>query len=188
MKELSSKRGSEHPQHPDSPGDRRRSLGEIKCEAFDQDVVVNDRQQAFSAELLRLALLGVGGVGYLAARSITETGAAAGTIHMNPVTKSLVLISAVCFGLCAASALALRYVAADLLALQLRVVRLRLRAASNDPGIADAEEQRRNRRLKVTRPLLVAASLLLVLGAAALIGFVFLALAVDYPAAAIHPA
>jgi hypothetical protein len=46
-----------------------RTLGEIKVEAFEQDVLISDRQQAFSAELLRLALLGIGGVGYVASRS-----------------------------------------------------------------------------------------------------------------------
>ena len=32
-------------------GRDRRTLGEIKVEAFEQDVLINDRQQAFSAEL-----------------------------------------------------------------------------------------------------------------------------------------
>jgi hypothetical protein len=42
-----------------------RTLGEIKADGFEQDVCINDRHQAFSAELLRLALLGVGVSGTL---------------------------------------------------------------------------------------------------------------------------
>jgi len=154
----------------------RPSLGEIKCEAFEQDVAVNDRHQAFSAEVLRLALLGVGGVGYLAARSLSDRGAGAAGYQISEPAKWLILVAALGFGLSAASALGLRYVTADLLAFQLRIVRLRSRAAQHDCEVADDEELRRNRRLKVTRPLLVVASAFLVMGAGALIGFVFLVL------------
>src|SRR5215472_15231757 len=50
----------------------RRTLAEIKADGFEQDVCINDRHQAFSAELLPLALLGVGGVGYVASQAFAS--------------------------------------------------------------------------------------------------------------------
>src|SRR5215470_817802 len=127
------------------------SLGQIKVDAFEQDVAVNDRHQLFSAELLRLSLLGVGGIGYIAANTLSDHGLRGTGLGMPTTAKWLVLIAAVTFGLSAASALSLRYISSDLLAYQLRIVRLRLRAVQGDLSVAETEEVRRNRRLKVTR-------------------------------------
>src|SRR5262245_25830873 len=86
----------------------RRTLGEIKVEAFEQDLLINDRQQAFSAELLRLALLGIGGVGYVASRALPSSTAGETALPMGREAKWLVLLAAVSFGLSSASALGLR--------------------------------------------------------------------------------
>src|SRR5580693_2024949 len=89
----------------------RRTLGEIKADGFEQDVLINDRNQAFSAEILRLALLGVGGVGYVASRVLSAGSSTEAALRMDVAAKWLVLIAAVSFGLSAASALCLRYLA-----------------------------------------------------------------------------
>jgi len=151
----------------------RLSLGEIKAEAFDQDVAVNDRHQSFSAELLRLALLGVGAVGYVAGMILSGAGSTGSRVTIGTPAKWLVLMASASFGLSAASALSLRYLSSDLLAFQLRIVRLRMRGGPDDPTVADSEEVRRNRRLKATRPLLVASSGCLALGACLFIVFLF---------------
>ena len=164
-----------------TPGDARseseapdgRSLGEIKVEAFDQDVAINDRHQAFSAELLRLALLGVGGVGYITSRCLSPAQAGQPVLSVSDLAKWLVLIAAVSFGLAAASALALRYISSDLLAFQLRILRLRIRGNPTDLSSADGEELRRNWRLKATRPMLVLSSVSLGVGAGVFIAFLF---------------
>ena len=158
---------------PPKPDPAPKRLGEIKVDAFEQDVVVNDRNQSFSAELLRLALLGVGGVGYIAAKSFIDRGPSGTSPELSPTSRWLVLLAAFTFGLSAASALSLRYVSSELLAFQLRIVRLRLRAAPGDFEVARKEEARRDRRLKLTRPLLVMSSACLALGAAAFIAFLF---------------
>jgi len=152
------------------------SLGQIRVDGFEQDVTVNDRHQSFAAELLRLALLGVGGVGYVAAKGLPGADARQAPLHIGSAAKWLVLMAAVSFGVSAAAALALRYVSAELLALQLRIVRLRIRNDPHDPGIARASEARRNRGLKASKPLLVAASAFLVLGAGIFIAFLFMIL------------
>lgn len=156
-----------------------RTLGEIKVDAFEQDVLINDRNQAFSAELLRLALLGVGGVGYVASRAMAGGSAVEATLRMGAAAKWLVLIAAAVFGLSAASALCLRYLASDLIAFQLRIVRLRMRRSADDLIQADAEETRRNRRLKVMRPMLLFSSGALALGAGIFIAFLFVVLGVS---------
>jgi hypothetical protein len=162
--------------HPARNCHRRvsRTLGEIKVDAFEQDVVINDRSQAFSAELLRLALLGVGGVGYVASRALTN--APAESVRMNSAAKWLVLIAAASFGLCAASALSLRYFSSELIAFQLRIVRLRVRGTVDDGSEAETEEGRRNRRLKVMRPTLLISSGALGIGAGVFIVFLFVVL------------
>src|SRR5215510_3134836 len=154
----------------------RRTLGEIKVEAFEQDLVINERQQAFSAELLRLALLGIGGVGYVASRALPSNAPVETTLRMGIGAKWLVLLAAVSFGLSSASALGLRYFSSDLIASQLRIVRLRIRGGAADRRHAEREEGRRNRRLKVMRPLLLFSSAALTLGAAAFIAFLFVVL------------
>jgi hypothetical protein len=153
----------------------QRTLGEIKADAFEQDVVINDRNQAFSAELLRLALLGVGGVGYIASRALAGSlGETA--LRMDVAAKWLVLTAAVSFGLSAGSALCLRYLASDLIAVQLRIVRLRIRGTADDGRQADRAEARRNRRLKVMGPTLLFSSSTLALGAGVFIAFLFVVL------------
>ncbi len=154
----------------------RRTLGEIKVEAFDQDVLINDRQQAFSAELLRLALLGIGGVGYVASKALPANSAGEAALHIGIQAKWLVLLAAASFGVSSASALALRYLSSDLVSSQLRIVRLRIRAASGDTRRAQREEARRNRRLKLMRPLLLFSSTALTVGAGVFIAFLFVVL------------
>jgi hypothetical protein len=154
----------------------RRTLGEIKVDAFEQDVLINDRHQAFAAELLRLALLGIGGVGYVASKALGANPPGEASLHMGVEAKWLVLIAAVSFGFSSASALCLRYLSSDLIAFQLRIVRLRIRSGSGDRLQADREEGRRNRRLKVMRPLLLVSSGTLALGAGVFIAFLFVVL------------
>ena len=151
----------------------RRTLGEIKVEAFEQDLLINERQQAFSAELLRLALLGIGGVGYVASRALPSNTAGEPAFRMGIEAKWLVLLAAVSFGLSSASALGLRYFSSDLIASQLRIVRLRIRGGADDAHQAKREEARRNRRLKLMRPLLLFSSATLTFGAGVFIAFLF---------------
>src|SRR5262245_7645333 len=153
-----------------------RTLGEIKIEAFDQDLAINDRQQAFSAELLRLALLGIGGVGYVTSRALPGSTAGEAALRIGFGAKWLVLLAAVSFGLSSASALGLRYFSSDLIASQLRIVRLRIRGSADDVRKAKREEARRNRRLKWMRPLLLFSSAALALGSGVFIAFLFVVL------------
>jgi hypothetical protein len=62
------------------------------------------------------------------------------------------------------------------LSYQLRIVRLRLRNLRGDSEIARQEESRRDRRLKLTRPLLLIASASLGAGAAIFVAYLFLVL------------
>jgi len=90
--------------------------------------------------------------------------------------RGLVLIAAASFGL-AASGLCLRYLASDSIRFQLPIVRLRIRGTADDATEAEREESRRNRRLKVMRPMLVFSSGTPGLGAGVFIAFLFVVLA-----------
>ena len=154
----------------ESSPSRLPTLGEIEVPAFSQDVVVSEQHQIFSAELLRIALLGLGGIGYVIAKlpdvnHRTYTG--------TPLLRALILSSAVAFGISAGAALALRYLTSEVLSYQLRIVRLRLRAQRGDSETARREESRRDRRLKLTRPLLLIASASLGAGAAIFVAYLF---------------
>ena len=161
-----------------SPGDApsesealsRRSLGEIKVDAFDQDVAINDRHQLFSAELLRLALLGVGGVGYVASRSLSAPQPGQPALSMSESAKWLVLIAAMSFGL-AAPALGTSVHFFRSARISTQHPRLRIRGNPADVIDADKEELRRNWRLKATRPMLVLSSMFLGLGAGVFVAF-----------------
>lgn len=118
----------------------------------------------------------MGGVGYIASRALATGSPAVAAVRMDMAAKWLVLLAAVSFGLCAASALCLRYLSSDLIAFQLRIVRLRIRGTVDDGSEADREETRRNHRLKVMRPMLFASSGTLVLGAGVFIAFLFVVL------------
>jgi hypothetical protein len=148
-------------------------LGEIEVPAFSQDVVVSEQHQTFSAELLRIALLGLGGIGYIAAK-LPDVNHRVYT--STPTLRALILSSAVAFGVSAGAALALRYLTSEVLSYQLRIVRLRLRGHRGDIESARREEVRRDRRLKLTRPLLLIASTSLGAGAALFVVYLFLVL------------
>jgi hypothetical protein len=147
------------------------TLGEIEVSAFNQDVVVNERHQTFAAELLRIALLGLGGIGYIISK-LPDTNH---KVHTSaPFLKALILSSALAFGISAGAALALRYLSSDVLSYQLRIVRLRSRGSEGDSEAAHLEEAHRDRRLKLTRPLLLTASAALAAGACVFVGYLFI--------------
>jgi hypothetical protein len=95
---------------------------------------------------------------------------------MGNAARWLVLLAAVSFGLSIAPALGLRFLSSDLIATQLRIVRLRIRGSADDPRRAMREEIRRNRRLKMMRPLLLFSSSALTVGAGIFIAFLFVVL------------
>jgi hypothetical protein len=139
------------------------TLGQITGNGFDQDLALSDRYLAFSAELLRLALLAIGALGYL-----LNTPAflqASDSAKHDVGVRRMLLAVAILMGLSAASALAHRYIVSDMLACQLRLVRLRTRNLDGDRTKANDEAAARNWRLSAAGPLLVLSTISLLSGA-----------------------
>ncbi len=135
--------------------EQTRVLGQSKIDGFEQDLAVGDRNVSFSAELLRLALLAIAGVGYL-----LKKPASAAAISADP---GLLIWTAMLMGLCVAAALAHRYIAADMLASQLKFARLGDRSLESDQAKME-KEMAREWRLKSAGPLLAIAALFFLAG------------------------
>jgi hypothetical protein len=92
---------------------------------FEYDLAISERYQAFSAELLRLALFGIGGIGFLLLKLDPGT-----TDHLSIIRQNLaslrpfLYVSLVSFGVCCAAAVAHRFASADGLAFHLKLLRL----------------------------------------------------------------
>jgi len=131
------------------------ALVRIEPGTLDWDEALAKSYQAFSAEILRLALLGIGGIGVVV-----------GHVPMHaPVFPRCAVVF---FGLSGASALAHRYVAVDCVAFHVEYVRRTVRRAPGDGERAITQMRGRNSRLAVARHLLTVAAVSLGLGAFAL--------------------
>src|SRR3954469_760119 len=149
------------------PSVSSNSLGltQVPERTFQHDLDVSERYQNFSSELLRLALLGLAGIGYLLVSLDPPTDKKASIIlaHLKEI-DSYLYVALFCFGACAAFSLAHRYFSADGLSYHLEYLRLSLRGAPEDSSRAKDERKSRNRRLKLGGFLLFAAALSIGLG------------------------
>jgi DMSO reductase anchor subunit len=149
-----------------------RSAPDIPTDGLKHDWELLDRYQAFSAELLRVSLLGIAGVGYL----VTQLTAKDSTLRVDVTKPETILyfwLTLLVLGVAAAAALGHRYVSADSMACHIKLLRMRLREAEkSEAEKSDAkkreierEKRSRDRRLKVSGLLLLIAALALGLGA-----------------------
>jgi hypothetical protein len=130
------------------------TLGEIQIEALKHDLDLHDRYQGFSAEILRISLLGITAIGFLIANvllvlSPKENGAqTTRTINLAAIApepfKLFASLSLISFGLASAASLSHRYFAADAMACHLRAVRLfkRGRESDDDEGKKEAGKRK----------------------------------------------
>ena len=109
----------------------------IPSGTFEHDLAVGSRYQAFSVEILRVSLAGLGGIGFFLTQDLTV-----GSIH---VSSKPLLIAAAAFGVAAACAIAHRYLGTEALACHLMGLRLRIRNAAGDEAKAKREDTRRKR-------------------------------------------
>lgn len=84
------------------------------------DLAIADRYQNFSGEVLRLALLGLAGFGYLFGGGLGDVSPLSRTAVGSPLVSAGLLA----FGISAASALAHRYYSTDCLTHQVRRIRI----------------------------------------------------------------
>ena len=110
-----------------------------------------DRYQAFSAELLRIALLGLSGLGILIFKFFpTDYNESEYFFHLTFVEGWGIVLASVLFGIASAAALLHRYCSTDGMGCQLRLLRLQLAVKETSDGlrqqvsnkIADERKQR----------------------------------------------
>lgn len=156
----------------------RVSLGLIDTpeNTFSNDLQVSDRYQTFSAEMLRIALLGIAGIGFLVVNILLKDSAKSRDLVAGD-NRSFMLfmsISLVCLGVSAAFSLVHRYLSTDSLACHLRSLRLEKRDGQGDCEHVAYERKKRKRLFWWSARILLIAGALLWLGAISLaLSFVF---------------
>jgi hypothetical protein len=147
----------------------------VDRDAYEADLAIVDRYQAFSAELLRLSLLAITGYGFLISNiDLHAPTTADDRVLLHPWTVLALIVGAVAFGLSAATALGHRYFATDCITHFVRRLRLTKRAGNllDDDGERQAllrairqEQQSLVNDVDRCRWLLLASCVFLVLGA-----------------------
>jgi hypothetical protein len=148
-----------NPESPILPAD-------IPSEGLKPDWDLLDRYQTFSAELLRMSLAGIAGIGFLVIGK-------AGLIRISGLPRLSMIVALVTLGLSAGAALTHRYVSSDSMACHVRLLRMELRGTQG-AGVA-SEKAARNFRLKLSSVTLFVSALFLGIGASALaVSFILL--------------
>jgi len=141
---------------------------------FEHDLSVSDRYQSFSAELLRLALLGITAIGFIITNILFRTTSPADSPvqpakALSPEFKSFVALSLAFLGASALCALLHRYYGADSIAYHLESLRRDIRQAPKDDELAKKERAGRRQRFRFSGWLLISSAIFLWLGAVSLI-------------------
>ncbi len=161
---------------------RDRDLGEIENPAFSHDLDLSDRYQNYSAEMLRLSLAGIAGIGFLIANVLVTSLPKAPNPPMPrvalsvtaPVFSGFASASLLCLGVSSAASLAHRYFATDSLSCHIIALRMILRGRPDDKDEVKKEKDLRDGRFDQSRWSLTVASSFLGLGAILLaMAFVF---------------
>lgn len=166
------------------PPAKKYSLGltDIPGGSFEHDLSISDRYQSFSAEILRLSLLGIAGIGFLLANLFVKDS-------NNPSYKAFVSsidikwylsASLICLGGAVGFALLHRYFSTDSIACHLRYIRFE-KNGLRDHELAVKEEKSRNWGFSLSYWFLWCAALFLGAGA------IFLAVAFIIWLGAIKP-
>jgi hypothetical protein len=145
---------------------------DIPVEGLKHDWEMLDKYQAFSTELLRMSLAGIGAVGFLVT-ALAGKDSLLKITGIPPASRWGMGLALLALGLSAATALGHRYVSSDSMACHISMLRRDLRGR---PKVdIDSERKLRNRRFKQSGMLLLLSSCLLGVGGLSL-AFSFIAL------------
>lgn len=149
---------------------------------FDDQLAVLDRYQAYSAEQLRLALLGVAAIGFLITSAVGTTdpsGERVVSLATGDV-KFLLCLALAALGVSAAASLLHRYFSTDSMAYHLAYERLKKAKPTDERDIDSIEAQQenerrvRNRALRYSRIAVLTGATALCAGAVLLVAaFIF---------------
>jgi hypothetical protein len=117
---------------------------------IEHDLAIQERYQAFSAELLRISLLGLSVVG-LATSKVLFPEQGGGRIELGYPVMLLVMVALFGFGLSAAAALIHRYSSVDSVSWHIQSLRRDLRNDPGDSAVAEGERRMRHRQFNRSR-------------------------------------
>ena len=145
----------------------KKSLGLVGVpeRTIEHDLALLERFQSFSAELLRLALIGISAIGFVVSKALFPEEADSKALQLLLSVKLNVAVALLSFVICAAAALSHRYYAADSVSWHLQAMRRYKRNEGDDKETADKEIYSRFRRFKWSTYSIRIASVSLGLGA-----------------------
>lgn len=162
---------------------------EVSQARYDVDMVLHDRYQSFSAELLKLSLAGIGVVGFFLTLIAGDKTHSFQNIVNDSFFKTFCILSLVSLAGAVAFALLHRFFASDGMFHHIRAIKLMIlfeqgyqvnldEVCKNNGSIQDEiikDESRRNKKFRRAGSFLVLSGFFLALGAA-LLGAVFIVL------------
>lgn len=156
----------------------KQSLGLVTLpeRTLEYDLTLLESFQGFSAELLRLALLGISAIGFVVAKVMFPDKTESGTLSLPEFTHNLLIIALLLLGVSAAAALLHRYCATDSVSWHLQAMRRYERNHGTDAKTAADECTSRFRRFKMARNAIALSALTLGLGAMCLVWAIIVAL------------
>jgi hypothetical protein len=148
---------------------------EVKEDRYKVDLAVLERYQAFSGEVLRLALLGIAGYGFLIANVVFKTDKSGNYTFFSPFVenKILLLLGVIALAASTAAALSHRFYSTDCLTHFVRRLRLTqmLEAKPDSPDAEsmkvtiETEENSLDKDITMCRWMLIVSSSCLAIGA-----------------------
>jgi hypothetical protein len=111
--------------HMITQSDSFKSLGHYEApSAFKDDLEILDRYQMFSAEIVRISLLGLSGLGILIFNLFVKNASANQSFAASHELKWEIILTALLFGIASSASLLHRYFSSDGMACHLRVLRM----------------------------------------------------------------
>jgi len=145
----------------------KKSLGLVPLDdgTFEHDLAVLAKFQEFSAELLRIALIGISAIGFVASKSIFPDDKGQVTNHIPSSAKFFLTASLILLGLSVACSLVHRYSSTDSMSWHLQAMRRFNRNESEDHDRASQESGKRYRQFKMSKTSLAVSAFSLGLAA-----------------------
>lgn len=149
----------------------QRSLGGVPLpeRTVEYDLTLLERYQEFSAELLRVALIGITAIGIAVSQILFPDSGARSSVHLDRSARALLLGALVMLAVSAAAALAHRYFAVDSMSWHLQAMRRALRNEGSDAQTSAREAEKRFSQFVRSRRAIATSATALALGAALLV-------------------
>src|SRR2546423_1198667 len=150
------------------------SQNEVQIESVERDLEILDRYQAFSAEVLRVALLGIAAIGFLITNASAKEDQAKATIVSlrNPGTKIFLCLALVALGCSVAFSLLHRFISTESIAYHTGMLRVVKKATADEDRIIKERLGRDKNFKRSTATIYIAAGALMFGAIALAVGFI----------------